>query len=90
MKTVIEWEEAFDKFGLGDGDGANFTGEVASFIGLQGYECECDTWGMHNYIIRDILKDGKSILPEEVSVGYDSPREWLPKDLVRKLDKAFA
>ena len=34
MKTLVEWcwSEAFDKFGFNDGDGLNFTDEVACFI----------------------------------------------------------
>ena len=45
------WEEAFDKFGFGDGDGWNGTGLVAEFIEDKGYEVECDHWGIHNYMI---------------------------------------
>ena len=40
-----EWEEAFDKFGFGDGDGWNGTDSVAEFIQGKGYEVECDHWG---------------------------------------------
>ena len=57
-KTVIEWEweEAFDKFGFGDGDGPNFTDEVAGAIqGKFGYECQLDTWGIHNFMIMSIV-----------------------------------
>ena len=57
-KTAIEWqwEEAFDKFGFGDGDGPNFTSEVAGAIqGKFGYECKLDTWGMHNFMIMSVV-----------------------------------
>jgi hypothetical protein len=106
-KTTIlwEWVDAFDKFGFGDGDGANFTDDVAAFINSKGYECDCETWGIHNYMIKDITAHdpetdecGASIMTypeghpkfgEEVKYGYDNPREWLPKWLVEKLDKEF-
>jgi hypothetical protein len=106
-KTTIlwEWVDAFDKFGFGDGDGANFTDDVAAFINSKGYECDCETWGIHNYMIKDITAHdpetdecGASIMTypeghpkfgEEVDYGYDNPREWLPKWLVEKLDKEF-
>jgi len=97
MKTIIEWgwEEAFYKFGFGDGDGPNFTEEVANFLMGEGYDVDCRTWGMHNYMIMDIKRDGVSIMPDEAEhstfqVGYSDPREWLPKDLIKKLDKEFA
>mgnify|MGYP003631041730 CR=1 FL=1 len=40
MKTLVEWcwSEAFDKFGFNDGDGLNFTDEVAIFIESLRYE----------------------------------------------------
>ena len=80
-KIIIEWqwEEAFDKFGFSDGDGWNGTHEVEGEIESLGYECETDHWGVHNYMIFDIKKDGKSILfPEKNDMGvvlYD----WLPE-----------
>ena len=47
-----EWEEAFDKFGFGDGDGPNFTSDVAAAIQSKfGYECHLDSWGIHNFLI---------------------------------------
>lgn len=84
------WEEAFDKFGFDDGDGANFTSEVATFIeDTFGYETECEQWGLHNYMIFRILdKDGKNIMPEE-GIGYTSAREYLPADMVKALDEEF-
>ena len=61
-----EWEDAFSKFGFGDGDGWNGTHEVEGEIESLGYEVVTDTWGCHNYMIFDIKKDGKSILfPED-------------------------
>jgi hypothetical protein len=104
MKTTITWawDEAFSKFGFGDGDEANFTSEVAAFINSKGYECNCDTWGIHNYMIMEIFKEKKGVrtnimqfpkghpkFGQEPNVGYDDPREYLPKALVKALDKEF-
>ena len=83
------WEEAFDKFGFGDGDGWNGTDRVAAFIEEQGYETDCDVWGIHNYMIMDIKRAGASIMPDGVDVGYTDPRTWIPKTLQQKLDKEF-
>lgn len=88
-ETIWYWDEAFNKFGFGDGDGLNFTDDVAMFIHRLGYECVCETWGMHNYMIMDIKKDGISIIPEDVNVGYDDPKCWMHKDLYEALEKEF-
>ena len=82
-RTVIswEWEEAFSKFGFGDGDSWNGTGEVEGEIESLGYEVECDSWGIHNYMIMDIKKDGKSILfIDEENRNLD---DWLPEVVER-------
>ncbi len=74
-----EWEEAFEKFGFGDGDGWNGTHEVEGEIESLGYEVETDSWGCHNYMIFDIKKDGKSILfPEGNEIG-NRLDDWLPE-----------
>ena len=97
-KTTIRWnwDEAFSKFGFGDGDGEfNGTAEVATFIRSKGYEVECDSWGMHNYMIMDVIKVdpktgvGVSIVPKDITVGYDHPSGWLPKSLLTALNKKF-
>ena len=80
-RTVIywSWEEAFDKFGFGDGDRWNGTHEVEGEIESLGYECETEHWGVHNYMIFDIKKDGKSILfPDRNDTGVDLD-DWLPE-----------
>jgi hypothetical protein len=72
-----EWEQAFDKFGFGDGDGWNGTHEVEDEIESLGYEVECDSWGCHNYMIMDIKKDGKSILFKDIE--NRTLEDWLPE-----------
>ena len=90
MKTVIEWEweEAFEKFGFGDGDGPNFTDEVAEYLEELGYKAECGTAGMHNYMIFNLYDaSGKDVL--EGMGQDDNIREILPEDVVAKLDSKF-
>lgn len=67
-RRIIDWDiaEAFSKFGFGDGDGPNFTDEVASAIEAAGpYRCRTQIWGLHNY--------GIETIEEEVAPG-----EWAP------------
>ena len=80
-KVIItwEWEEAFSKFGFGDGDGWNGTHEVVGEIESLGYECEPENWGCHNYMIFDIKKDGKSILFPEGKEHGEMLDDWLPE-----------
>ncbi len=84
-QTIISWEitDAFSKFGFEDGDGPNFTDEVASAIEAAGpYRCRTQIWGLHNYGIEAIEAE---IAPGEwVRVagfdGYELPRwESLPE-----------
>ena len=86
-----EWQEAFDKFGFGDGDGLVMTYVVADFIKELGYEVEADGWGMHNTIITEIKKGDTIVMDENQSydLGYDDPRGYLPKDFISALDKRF-
>ena len=86
------WEEAFSKFGFGDGDGWNGSAHVARFIDdVYNVKTVLDSWGMHNYMIVDILdKDRNTIIPEDVDIGYTSARQYLPKDLVALLDEEFS
>ena len=90
MPRVIitwEWEEAFNKFGFGDGDSWNGTHEVEGEIKSLGYECVTDSWGVHNWMILDIKKDGKSILfPEDKEHGHNLD-DWLPEIQQRIKDR---
>ena len=91
METTIfwQWEDAFDKFGFGDGDGANFTHEVEDFLLKHGWTAVADWWGIHNYMIIELTgPNGEKPMADAV-VGYDNPREYLPKELIDKLDKTF-
>ena len=97
------WEEAFSKFGFGDGESWNGTHLVADFLSSHGYEVQCDHWGSHNYMIfrvRDLTEENRVPLyvdsaedrehKKAVRVGYDDPRKYLPRNLVRKLDEEFS
>ena len=60
------WQEAFLKFGFGDGDAWNGTHLIADFLSKEGYEVEYDSWGCHNIAITRLSKNGIGLLP-----GYD-------------------
>lgn len=81
------WEEAFDKFGFGDGDGQVMTGAVAEVLEAAGFEVHHDYWGVHNDVIRSIKKDGVEQIPDSAEVGYDAPRDYLPQDIITLLDE---
>ena len=84
------WEEAFDKFGFQDGDGQIQTWQVEDVLVSAGYEVEVMAWGMHNTIIQSIKKGEKEFLPHhnsEFQLGYDDPRDYLPRKILHLLDK---
>lgn len=83
------WEEAFDKFGFGDGDGLVMTNTVAAALRDKGYRVEVLRWGIHNDIITSIARDAVSWIPQTANVGYDNPRHYLPQHITALLDKAF-
>lgn len=93
MKTIIDWSwtEAFDKFGFNDGDGINYTDDVANFIEAEGYTVECEQWGCHNYMIQSVkLPNNVELLnPDKFQIGYDEPHKYLPLWLVKKLYSKF-
>ena len=82
-----DWEDAFLKYGFGDGDDIH-TGEVASFLQEEGYAVVFDEWGAHNEVISSIQKGGRELMPDEktISFGYDSPRDYLPREIIEILD----
>jgi hypothetical protein len=86
-KYAWSWTDAFDKFGFGDGDGQVMTHEVAHVLRDAGYEVETNVWGCHNVIIDVIRKDGRDLIPASVQIGYADPRRYLPKRIIRLLDR---
>ena len=59
-RRIIHWDvtDAFAKFGFEDGDGPNFTNDVAAAIEAAGpYRCRTQSWGLHNYAIEAIEED---------------------------------
>jgi hypothetical protein len=85
------WEDAFDKFGFGDGDGLVMTDHVADALRQRGYTVVVEPWGVHNVIITKLCsKAGASLIKASVNVGYDDPRTYLPKRIVKLLDTVFA
>lgn len=82
------WEDAFDKFGFGDGDGQVETDTVVAVLENAGYRVEANPWGLHNVVIQSIKdRDGNEMIPTSATLGYDSPRGDLPRKIVRLLDR---
>lgn len=81
------WEDAFDKFGFGDGDGQVETSAVVEVLEQAGYVVEHDVWGLHNDVIDSIKKDGVEQIPDNTHIGYDDPRKYLPAAIVTLLDE---
>lgn len=81
------WEEAFDKFGFRDGDGQVMTEHVVEVLHEAGYEVENGKSGIHNDTIYSIKLRGVEQIPVGAKVGYDSPRRYLPRRIVRLLDE---
>ena len=85
------WEEAFEKFGFGDGDGIVMTEHVATALRTRGHTVTTEPWGCHNVTITSIkTKKGKELIPEDINLGYDDPRDYLPKPIIELLDAAFS
>ena len=82
------WEEAFDKFGFGDGDGQVMTASVVSVLEAAGYSIEY-VGTLHNTYIVSIKRDGVELFPPTTTAGYDDPRDYLPRKIVRLLDEKF-
>jgi hypothetical protein len=97
VEVFWTWDEAFDKFGFGDGDGLVMTYEVSSFLTDNGYFVDCDSWGMHNTTIMfltapdgtKLIDAGEVVGKPDVEYGYDCPSKYLPTDLVALLNKEF-
>tara|TARA_R110000744_G_scaffold369812_1_gene480228 strand:+ start:7 stop:300 length:294 start_codon:yes stop_codon:yes gene_type:complete len=91
MKTIVywEWEEAFYKFGFGDGDGHNFTDVVEDLLTNLGWKVDSDSYGCHNYMIFDLTGPNGEKPMSRHEIGYDCPREYLPIKLIQALDREF-
>lgn len=87
--TTWSWEDAFDKFGYGDGDGVVMTEHVAEALRNRKYEVTVEAWGCHNIVITSIKRAGKELIPATCQLGYDDPRDYLPKAIIKLLDKTF-
>ncbi|GAB5552870.1 MAG: hypothetical protein Sapg2KO_24610 [Saprospiraceae bacterium] len=84
------WEDAFNKFGFSDGNGNVNTYVIEEILTDAGYCAEAKGWGIHNVVIFSIKENGKELMPDEkasFTVGYDDPREYLPKRIIELLDK---
>lgn len=82
------YEEAFDKFGFGDGDLRQLTGRVRKVLAVAGYSVETCDFLMHNTVIASIKKDGRELIPEQVMHGYDDPHDYLPVEIIQLLEEA--
>lgn len=85
-----EWEEAFQKFGFGDGDLPVRTPKVVQTLEEAGYVVVSEQWGVHNLVISSIKEGGTELMPENDEtfvVGYDDPRDYLPEKTVSLLDE---
>lgn len=83
-----EWDEAFNKFGFGDGDAQVMTDVVADVLRAAGYTVVDEKWGIHNTTIISIKEGDVELIPfHRISFGYDDPRTYLPRKIVRLLDE---
>ena len=85
------WEDAFLKFGFGDGEAVVMTQAVAEVLRKAGYAVNVVPWGLHNVVIDSILKGGIELIPmQRIRFGYDEPRDYLPKKVIRLLDRELS
>ena len=90
INQTWSWEEAFCKFGFGDGDGLVMTHEVVNALNAAGYTATSIRWGLHNTIIESIIdQKGNELIPDTAVLGYDNPREYLPSQIREILDAAL-
>ena len=59
------WQDAFSKFGFGDGWDAEYSYEVKKFLEGKGYEVGMGETGGHNDYIEIIHKDGKEVFKND-------------------------
>lgn len=83
------WEEAFDEHGFNDGYHPVKTEQIEEALREAGYDVDSDTFGMLNTIIVTIQKNGVEQIPGSVKLGYENPRDYLPNEIVSRLDESF-
>lgn len=85
-----DWEEAFAKFGFGNGQRQVETWQVEEALTAAGYAVTVEDWGCHNRLIVSIRKGGRELIPyDTLGFGYVSPRRYLPNAIVSLLDRAL-
>lgn len=85
-----DWEEAFYKFGFGDGDGIVMTEAVANLLRESGYDVMTHRRGLHNTVIASIKHGDVELIPQDgIQFGYDDPRDYLPEAIISLLDGHF-
>lgn len=89
FRDLINWKEAFNKYGFGDGAECEKTDVVARFLKAKGYEARTEEWGPHNIVFGHIAKDDVVIMD---SSGYnyeEDPAKQIGEELVQLLDGRF-
>ncbi|WP_072387143.1 hypothetical protein [Hyphomicrobium sp. CS1BSMeth3] len=79
-----DWEEAFDKFGFGDGDGQIETDRVIDVLTEAGYQVEFGETGLHNTFI-DKIADANGVTLYEADREFS--RDVLPAEILKLLDE---
>ena len=85
------WDDAFMKFGFRDGANGFLTEHVAEVLRKAGYTVTVEPWGIHNVVIDSIRKGGIELIPvQRIRFGYVEPRNYLPRKLIRLLDRELS
>lgn len=90
--TGFTWEDAFSKFGFNDGEESYYTSIVGDVLTNGGYTILIEPWSIHNTVITSIqCAEGNELIPYDkgIEFGYDDPRDYLPKEIVALLERAF-
>ena len=85
----LSWEEAFDRYGLMVSDGIVEIQSVVDTLVEAGYGVTVLEFEPHIRVISQIQKWGIKLIPRTVEIGYDNPRGYLPRKIIRLLDKKF-
>jgi hypothetical protein len=86
----VNWAEAFNKFGHGDGDDCCHTPKVVEFLRRSFAVVEVDELAHHNPIIDKIVDAaGVEVWPRNEVAGYTDPTCHLPAKIVANLNQEF-